>query len=160
MPTIVPNDVGVAVHGPLLLSQAPGIRVALSHVQAHAHPVGVMLHLHLSADGVQAEAAKRQMVDKPREPLDPAGAKADYGSEPVLHVQLNDLADRVPFKSCSVSTHDDPVSGDVHVDLEASYWIGELPADGRVRVRTSWPQAGLPHVEHLLVLELPTGEDR
>ena len=158
VPTIVPDDVGVPVHGPLLLSQAPGITAALAHVQAHTDPAGLMLHLHLSATGVHAEAAKRQMLDKPCEPLDPGGAKAEQGSEPVLHVQLNDLADRVPIKQASVRTHEDSATGELHFSLEANYWIGELPEDRQVRVSTSWPQTGLPEVEHLLVLALPTAE--
>lgn len=159
VPTTVPDDAGVRVHGPLLLSQAPGIGAALARVQAHADPVGLTLHVHLSAHGVHAEAAKRQMLDKPREPLDRGGAKAEQGSEPVLHVQLNDLADRVPLKESSVRTHEDTATGEVHFSLEASYWIGELPEDRRVRVNSSWLQAGLPEVEHVLVFARPTDEN-
>ncbi|MCI2238027.1 hypothetical protein MO973_38220 [Paenibacillus sp. TRM 82003] len=60
-------------HGPLLLSEAPGIRAELDHVQTHAHPAGLVLHLDLPADGVPAEAAQRQLLDQPREPLDAEG---------------------------------------------------------------------------------------
>jgi hypothetical protein len=156
VPTIAPDDAGVPVHGPLLLSQAPGISAALADVRAHADPVGLMLQLDLDADGVHAEAAARQMLDQPREPLDAGGAKAEQGSEPVLHVELNDLADRVPTKQSSVRTHEDSATGEFRFSLQASYWIGELPEDRRVRVTISWLQAGLPEMEHVLVLALST----
>ncbi|WP_432534897.1 hypothetical protein [Kineococcus arenarius] len=152
VPAIPPDDTGVQAHGPLLLSEAPGIRAELDHVQAHAHPAGLMLHLNLHADGVPAQAAQRQLLDQPREPLDPAGGTADLGSQPVLHVTINDLADQVHAKQRSVRTHQDKSTGEVRLAMHARYWIAELPADAQVRLSISWPRAGLPHAEHTLTL--------
>lgn len=144
VPAVPPQDAGVLAHGPLVFGQAPGITVGLHHVQAHEH--GVMLHVLLRANGVPAEAAKRQMIDKPNEPLDPDGAKADLGSRPVLHVELNDLSDEVHPQRWRTGYGDD------RFEVEARYWISELPGDGRLQVTTSWAQAGLPRTSTVLVL--------
>ena len=138
VPAIPPEDTGVPVHGPLLLAQAPGIRAELDHVQAHAQPAGLMLHLKLHADGIHAEAAKRQLLEGPRQALDPAGGKP-VGSQPVLRVKLNDLADQVHPKTSSTHGYEDAATGEAHFAMEASYWIDELPAGGRVHLSVTWP---------------------
>ncbi|NYD23306.1 hypothetical protein [Kineococcus aurantiacus] len=155
VPAIAPDDTGVPAHGPLLLSQASGIRAELDHVQAHARPAGLMLHLRLHADGPRAETARWQMIDGPRQKLDPAGGKPP-GSEPVLRVALNDLADQVHAKTTSMHTFEDTTTNEVRFVLESSYWINELPVDGRMHVSFTWPQTGLSDAAHTLVLTLPT----
>ena len=152
VPATAPQDAGVLVHGPLLLAQAPGVSIRLEHVRAHRD--GVMLHLLLHASGVHAEAAKRQMIDKPREPLDPDGGRADLGSQLVLHVELNDLSDRVHHQQRGGHYSEDS-TGEAHFTMDADYWIDELPHDGRMRLTTSWVQVGLPEASTLLMLDLP-----
>ncbi|NAZ76521.1 hypothetical protein GTQ99_14010 [Kineococcus sp. T13] len=159
VPSIVPDEAGVPVHRPLLLSRARGIRAVLTQVRVHADTEGLMLHLHLSADGVHAEAAKRWVFDEPRRLADPDGGGSS-GAQPVLHVQFDDFADRVPVKDRSVRTFEDTATGEVRFSWEATYWIRQLPTDGRVHLRTSWPQAGLPAAEHTLVLAPPADEGR
>ncbi|WP_432548637.1 hypothetical protein [Kineococcus sp. SYSU DK004] len=154
VPAIAPDDVGIPAHGPLLLSHATGIRAELDHVQAHARPAGLMLHLRVHADGVHAEAARRQVIDGPRQALDPAGGGVP-GSEPVLRVALNDLSDQVQAKTVSTHTFEDTATGEVHFAMEASYWVDELPADSRMHLNITWPQAGLPETAHTIVLTLP-----
>ncbi|NAZ84990.1 hypothetical protein [Kineococcus indalonis] len=155
VPATAPLDAGVLVHGPVLLSHAPGIRAELDHVRAHARPAGLVLHLRLHAEGVHAEAARREVVDGPRQPLDPDGGKA-AGSELVLRVAVGDLADQVHATTSSTRTREDSATGEVRFTVEARYWIDELPADGRAHVSVAWPQAGLPGATHTLVLALPT----
>ena len=155
MPTIVPDEAGVPVHDPLLLSRAPGIRAVLTHLRAHTDPPGLMLHLHLSAVDVHAEAAVRQLDHVPRRRLDLDDDSGDSGPGPALHVQFDDVAAPVPATTRAVRTFEDTATGEVRFSWEATYWIGGLPTDGRIHLRTSWPQAGLPEAEHTLVLALP-----
>ncbi len=113
-----------------------------------------MLHLHLRADGVHAEAAHRQTSDLPREPLDPSGGTVP-GSHPVLHVKLNDLADEVHPRQRAVRAHADESTGEVRFVVDARYWIAELPEGDQVHLTFSWPQAGLPETSHSLTLVRP-----
>ncbi|WP_432522833.1 hypothetical protein [Kineococcus sp. SYSU DK006] len=156
------DDTGVLVHSPLLLSQAPGIHAALTRLLAHTDPPGLMLHLHVSAHDVHAEAAKRQTIDKPRRYLDADSGDggAEQGSQPELHVRFDDFADQVPVEDRSIRTFEGTRTGEVRFSWETTHWIGELPTDGQIHLRIRWPQAGLPHAEHTLVLALPADEDR
>ncbi|WP_432482916.1 hypothetical protein [Kineococcus esterisolvens] len=153
VPAIPPSDAGAAVHGPLLLSQAPGIRAELDHVQAHAQPAGLMLHLR--ADGTRTQSTPRHLLDDPRADASSVGG-GPAGSKPVLRVALNDLADQVQPKTSSIRTFEDTATGEARFTMEASYWIDEVPADGRVHLTISWPRAGLPEAAHTLVLALPS----
>ncbi|WP_432496781.1 hypothetical protein [Kineococcus gypseus] len=152
VPAPAPRDAGARVHGPLLLGEAPGIRAELDHVQAHAEPAGLALHVLVRAEGVQAEAARRQVSAEFREPLDPAGGRPDLGSRPVLRVAIGDLDDEVHPAPWAVRTHEDRATGEVRFSMEGRCWVDELPADGRVRVSVSWRQAGLPESHRTLVL--------
>ena len=161
MPTIVPDDTGVPVHGPLLLSRAPGIRAVLTQLRAHADPPGLMLHLHLTAVDVHAEAATRQVVDDtPRRLPHLDGGSEDPGPGPVLHVRVDDVAASVPAGARSVRTFQDTSTGEARFSWEATYWIPQLPTEGRIHLRIRWPQAGLPEAEHTLVLAPPADGDR
>ncbi|WP_337063127.1 hypothetical protein [Kineococcus sp. G2] len=151
VPAIPPDDTGVLVHGPLLLSQEPGIRAELDHVQAHGQPAGLMLHLHLH---LHAETAARHLPAGPRVDSNSVGVGAE-GSKPVLRVALNDLADQVHPKTYSTRTFEDTATGEARLTMQVSYWIDELPADGRAHLSISWPQAGLPETARTLVLALP-----
>jgi hypothetical protein len=48
-------------------------------------------------------------------------------------------------------------SHDERFDLEATYWIGRLPSDRRLRLTVAWPQASL--AERSTVLELDGRDD-
>ncbi|NAZ74313.1 hypothetical protein GTQ99_02585 [Kineococcus sp. T13] len=136
-----PEDVGVLAHGRMPLSRGQGISAELHHLQAHAQ--GLMLHLVLRADGVYAEAAKRQLTPRPMMPRrdaapDGDGPTAAADSSPLLHIEVNDLVEQVPPQRSEAHGTNDAF------EMQAQFWIGELPRDGRVAVAVQWPQAGLP----------------
>ena len=141
-----PDELGLVAHGPVVVARSPGIAAGLRCV--FAHPGGLHLLLVLRADGVQAEAASRR--SRHRTP----DAAPDPWSGPELVVDLDGearLAD--PSGRQSSSSAD-------RFDLEADYWIGALPADGRLRLTVGWPEAGLREAGTLLELGSLEGLDR
>ena len=148
-PAAPPEDAGVLAHGPVLLSRGPGTSAELHHLQAHAR--GLMLHLVLRADGVYAEAAKRQLMPRRTAAPDVASPAVAAGSQPLLHIEMDDLADQVPLQQSGAHGTDDSF------EMEARFWISELPRDGRVAVAVQWPRAGLPLGG--AVLDITTGAE-
>ncbi|GAB4079428.1 hypothetical protein GCU67_03425 [Modestobacter muralis] len=139
------DELGVVVHGPVVLARSPGITAALRHVLAH--PDGLHLPLVVRADGVQAEAAGREL-DRHRVT---APARGAVGTDPWTGLLLTVGADGEertadPGRSHSSARPDS-------FESETSYWIGRLPADGRLRLTVSWPQAGLAEATTVLQLD-------
>ncbi|TFV75052.1 hypothetical protein E4P40_19555 [Blastococcus sp. CT_GayMR20] len=136
-----PDELGVVVHGPVLLGRSPGIAAGLRCV--FAHPGGLRLPFVLRASGVQAEAAGRRTFSRPR---DEAGVDGPW-SGVTLHVEVDGvtgIADAAHQESSG--------SADVFA-LESTYWIDRLPGDGRLRLTVAWPQAGLAETTTELELD-------
>jgi hypothetical protein len=132
-----PDELGVVVHGPVLLARSPGIAAGLRCV--FAHPTGLRLLLVLHAEGVQAEAASRRTED-----LQPP--EHDPWSGITVRAQLDGVegpAHRAGGRS--TGSADD-------FDLQADFWIGALPGDGRLGLTVGWPGAGLAEAGSVLEL--------
>ena len=82
---VPPDELGVVVHGPVLLARSPGIAAGLRCV--YAHPGGLRLPLVLRAAGVQAEAAGRTTSPRFR---DDAGDREPW-SGPTLDVEVDGI---------------------------------------------------------------------
>ena len=146
-PASIPRDeLGVVVHGPVVLSRSPGITAALRFVLAH--PSGLHLPLLVRAEGVQAEAAGRDL--RRHRSTERADGPA-VGSDPWTGVLLSVVADGEertadPGRARSSAREDS-------FESEASYWVGQLPADGLLRITVAWPQAGLAEATTELQLD-------
>lgn len=145
---VVPDELGVVVHGPAVLARSPGIAVGLRCV--FAHPTGLHLPLLVRARDVQAEAASRWSF--PRGPRDDRPAT---GGEPWSGLQVGlELNGRTGTVDAGRTTSS---GGADSFRSEVTCWIGELPEDGRLRLTVGWPQAGL--AETTTVLELDGLQD-
>ena len=143
-PAVAPDELGAIVHGPVILGRAPGIVAGLRCVFGHTG--GLLLPFVLRASGVQAEAAGRQTFGYLHEPItDPQDAGS--GSGPKVYVEVND---RAGFADSSGGPSS---GGEDDFDMQARYWIDEIPRDGRLRISVAWPQAGLPESHTVLTLE-------
>jgi hypothetical protein len=101
-----------------------------------AHPGGLQLPVVVVASGIYAQAAQRQSGHeyRPRgyEPSQPSG-----WSYLDLRAEVNGRdGEMQPFSATSGSSDEKYVQ-------EANYWIDELPADGVLRLVTTWSQIGL-----------------
>jgi hypothetical protein len=131
----------------VLLARSPGIAAGLRCV--FAHPGGLHLPLVLRADGVQAEAAVRRSFP-PRDPGPPRPAERDPWSGPRLTAGIDgEVRTADPGEQQSSGGSD-------AFDLQAAYWLGRLPSDGRVELTFSWPEAGL--AENTVELRLDLGD--
>lgn len=124
-----PHDLGVVVHGPVLVAGAPGVAVAVRCV--FALPTGLALDLILRASGVQAKAARRQ--ERPS------------GTEPVITITADGIT-AIPQGSRRGSWSDD------YFVLDIDAWVDATPADRRLTVAASWPAIGLPGGEVTITL--------
>lgn len=141
----VPDDLGVIVHGPVLLARAPGIAVGLRCV--FAHPDGLHLPLVLHATGVHAEAAARQSFRRNSDPpADSRGAEGAW-SGMVVTAEVDGTS------GVADPAGEGATGGGDAFRLRASYWVGALPVDHRLRLTVAWPQAGLPATSSELRLE-------
>ncbi|MCZ2829052.1 hypothetical protein O2W14_09425 [Modestobacter sp. VKM Ac-2986] len=143
------DELGVVVHGPVVLARSPGITAALRYVLAH--PDGLHLPVVLRAEGVQAEAAGRELHrHRVTAPAQGPAVAADPWTGLLVTVDADgEQRTADPGRSHS-SARSDPRSDSF--ESEAGYWIGRLPTDGRLRLTVSGPQAGL--AEATTVLEL------
>ena len=143
-----PDDLGAVVHGPVILARATGIVAGLRCVFGHSG--GLLLPVVLHASGVQAEAAFRQTSSR-RESMIQAGepdrGQAPSQSLPQVHVGVNE---RLGVADPSRSTRS---AGKDAFEMQANYWIGELPRDRQVRIGVAWPQAGLPQSQIVITLD-------
>jgi hypothetical protein len=126
-----PQELGVVVHGPVVLARSPGIAVGLRCV--FAHPTGLHLPLVLLAEGVQAEAAVRHSRSS-----EPAG--------PTLRAEVDGQDGRADATRSAWTGSTD------HFELQADHWIGALPADARLTLVAGWPEAGLAEQRTVLTL--------
>ena len=136
-----PDELGVVVHGPVLLARSPGIAAGLRCV--YAHPGGLLLPLVVRADGVQAEAAGRNTFPRHRS----EARERDPWSGLTLEVAVDGI--------CGIADaahHESSGSGDAF-SSEGRYWIDRLPHDGRLRLTVAWPEAGLARKTAVLALE-------
>ena len=146
-PALTPSDeLGVVVHGPVVLARSPGITAALRYVLAH--PSGLHLPLLVRAEGVQAEAAghdlrRRRSTEREYGP--------EVGSDPWTGVLLSVVADGKERTADPGRTHSSARADSF--DSEAVHWIGRLPTDGRLRITIAWPQAGLTEATTELQLD-------
>jgi hypothetical protein len=134
-----PDELGVVVHGPVLLARSPGIAAGLRCV--YAHPGGLRLPLVLRAADVQADAAARTTSPRFR---DDAGDREPW-SGLTLDVEVDGIRGVADAANQESSGNADDFS------LEGTYWIDRLPRDGRLRLtsrgrrpvwrrrRRSWP---------------------
>ncbi|WP_432536214.1 hypothetical protein [Kineococcus arenarius] len=137
-----PHDLGVIVHGPVILASAPDIAAGLRAV--FAYPSGLHLLLTYRAVGERAVDAGSWSYGRVRRYPGPT-ADNPYTS-PELHVTVNDSAGPA-HTSGHIFNSDDAFS------VNASYWISELPLDDRVLITLEWPYAGLPLTETVLTLQ-------
>jgi hypothetical protein len=142
---------GVVVHGPAILAGSAALGVVAGVRCVFAHPSGVHLPVVAAASGIYAEAADRvhrgslkalEQAEKSQP------GRGDVRSDPlrtmVLTVQVNGRRGPAhPYQEQSSGGND-------HFDLQADYWIPELPGDELIEVTTSWPEIGLE--EHTTVL--------
>lgn len=137
----IPDELGVIVHGPVVLARASGIVVGLRCVFAHTG--GLHLPFALRATGVQAEAAGRQTFRR-------SVALEDVGpgtsSRPLLHIAVDDLSGEA-ISTGGISGSEDTFA------VDTSVWVDRVPTDGRVVLTVGWPQAGLPETRTVLLLE-------
>jgi len=142
-----PHELGVIAHGPVVLARAEGIAAALRCV--FAHPDGLHLPLVLRADTERASDLGRWSFGHLRRYSSFAsrqGAESAY-SAPQLLVDINGRRGPVgtdgPIHASDVQgAGTGPVRALIY-GKDASYWIGELPADGVLRLSFAWLQAGL-----------------
>ena len=135
---VPPEELGVVVHGPVVLARSPGIVAGLRCV--FAHPGGLHLLVVLRAEGVQAEAAGRRTFPRP----DDAGHDPCTGPALVADVD-GDSRPADPIGQESSGSAD-------HFSQRVAYWIGALPRDGRLQLTFGWPQAGLAETRTVLQL--------
>ena len=140
-PRAVPDELGVVVHGPVVLARSPGIAAGLRCV--FAHPTGLHLPLVLRARGVQAEAAMRRTSRRERGEV-PA---VEPWSGPLLTVEVNGRRGTCDHGRATSS------GGQEHYAADAAHWIDELPRDGRLALTLSWPAAGLAEATTVLQLD-------
>lgn len=138
-----PDELGAVAHGPVVLGRDAGVVVGLRCV--FAHPSGLHLPLVTIAVGVHAEAAMRQtetLRPRPGRVSDPPG-----WSWLELHGEVNGrTGELLPFETTSSASVDRYVQ-------ESAYWLGELPADGVLRLTVAWPRVGLREVETAVALD-------
>lgn len=140
------DELGAVVHGPVVLARSPGIAAGLRCV--FAHPGGLHLPLVLRADGVQAEAASRRTFPRHRPGESPPAERAREAWGGLL------LSIEVDGESGIADPAAQEASGGADAfDLEASYWVGRLPSDRRLRLTLAWPRAGLAEDVTLLTLD-------
>jgi len=130
-PAVEPDELGAVVHGPVVLARAPGIVAALRCV--YAHTGGLSLRFVLRAEGVQAEAALRR--------------HRESHAEPLVVIEVGEVVGRADASQARMSASDDAF------DLDANFWIDELPVENRLAVTVAWPQAGLPEARTELRLK-------
>lgn len=154
-----PHGLGVIAHGPLVLARAEGIAAALRCV--FAYPDGLHLPLVLRADNERADDLGRWSYGHVRRYSDFAGQQSQ-GSEsmysaPELFVEINGrrgwVATDGPLHASDVEGAGTGPGGARIYGKDASYWIGELPADGVLYLSFAWPQAGLPCTSTTMRLE-------
>jgi hypothetical protein len=138
------TELGAVVHGPAVLARSPGIAAGLRCV--FAHPTCLHLPLRLLAEGVQAEAAVR---------------RSEGGGRPT-----DEIPEATPRSSLQLTIEVDGESrtadpagatwsgGSEHFSLEAGFWVGALPRDGRLTLTAGWPEAGLAPATTVLELDL------
>lgn len=132
----------------MVLARSPGIVAGLRCVFAHTG--GLSLPFVLRAEGVQGEAGGRQSHSH-RLSLDELGPGSF--SEPRVVVQVGESEGLADASQASSS------GGEDSYDLDATFWIDELPTDGGLVVTVSWPQAGLAESRTELQLAPWTAED-
>lgn len=130
-----PDDLGAVVHGPALLGR--GERIAAGLRCVYAYPTGLSLPFVVRARGLAADVVARWSSETLAEdPVFPADHEPWSGVR--FAVQVGDLtgpADPVGLRG---------QGGLEDFDADGLLWVGELPADGLVRITVSWAEAGLP----------------
>jgi hypothetical protein len=140
---VIPNELGVIVHGPVILARASGIVAGLRGVVAHTGGLHLLFTLH--ATGVKAEAANRQTFGRFGAPLQAIGPGTD--SWPLLQIDVDDQSGGADASQATSS------GGDDIFDMDASFWVDQIPTDARLGITVGWPQAGLPATRTELTLE-------
>jgi len=140
----------VIAAGPVVLARAEGIAAALRCV--FAHPDGLHLPLVLRADAQRVGDLGRWSYGRLRRYSGSARRPGQQDAEsaysaPELSVEINGrrgwVATDDPLHASDVEGAGTGPGGALIYGKDASYWIGELPADGVLRLSFAWPQAGL-----------------
>lgn len=137
-------ELGVIAHGPVILAHTDGVAVGLRCV--FAHPTGLHLPVVVHGRRSRAEAASQQAhIDHSIQPE--SGIGMDPWFAPRLIVEVAGTAGPIdPGRSQGSSG-----GNDFH--LEADYWIGALPLDGRLVLTISWARFGLVETVSTLTLD-------
>lgn len=129
----LPEDLGVVVHGPVLLGRANGVAVGLRCV--FAHPTGLHLPVVLVASGRGADLANRASFPGPEgAPTFRLLAEVNGRRGPVHHWRQGSEG------------------GDGRFVMRAAYWVDELPHDRTLALTVAWPEIGLPRTSTTLLL--------
>jgi hypothetical protein len=139
----IPDELGVIVHGPVILARAAGIVAGLRCVFAHTGGLYLLFTLH--ATGVQAEAANRQIFSRHAVALQEVGPGTS--SLPLLHIDVDDQSGGADASQATTSGSDDAFN------MNAGFWVDRIPTDGRLGITVVWPQAGLLETRTELMLE-------
>ncbi|MGI4896562.1 MAG: GNAT family N-acetyltransferase [Janthinobacterium lividum] len=140
-----PEELGVLAHGPVLLARALDVTAGLRCVFAHRS--GLHLPVVYRATGPRRHDAARWSAGHLRRwpGVDDPDRGTRY-SAPRLQATLDGRTGPVDTDRV-LNRHGVGVWG-----AEASYWIGDLPHDGRLVLTLAWPDAGLPATTTTLTL--------
>jgi hypothetical protein len=144
------DEMGVVVHGPVLLARSPGIAAGLRCV--FAYPSGLQLPLALRAEGVQAEAANRGSYSPGLGERSGQPWRGEPWPGPALLAGTDGEQRRV-VPGAATSGGGRMLGGtDDGYRFDGFYWIGHLPTDSTLRLTIAWPEAGLAETTTVLKL--------
>ena len=139
------EQLGVPVHGPVVLARSPEVVVALESVVAF--PEALRLRVVIRAAGASAKAAVSSRGWNHREaaPIDEASTAPL--SAPRILVTVDGIT------GVAESSRGEASAGADIFDYRHDHWVGHLPSDGRLVVTVSWPKIGLAEATTELTLD-------
>ena len=139
------DELGVVVHGPVVVAATPTTVVGLRCV--FAHPGGLLISLVGRVDTTKAPTRPLSRYETAVKALgDGDGPDMEGLAEPRLLVTMDDVSGPARPGGLELSTYE------TSIRMAAEYWIDHLPTDRRVTLLFSWPQADVEEVESVLTL--------